>query len=66
MSLPDDDLPDPDEFRREMAKVDNDLAVARRLIGQLLMGDRFQEWIDSATMSQLDVAEADRREIDGE
>jgi hypothetical protein len=66
MSLPDDDLPDPDEFRREMAKVDNDLAVARRLIGQLLMGDRFQEWIDSATMSQLDVAEADRREIDVE
>ena len=32
MSLPDDDLPDPDEFQREMAKVDNDLAVARRLI----------------------------------
>jgi hypothetical protein len=30
------------------------------------MGDRFQEWIDSATMSQLDVAEADRREIDVE
>jgi hypothetical protein len=34
-----DDLPDPDEFRREMARVDDDFATARRLISAYAADD---------------------------
>lgn len=99
-----EEMQDPDEFRAEMARVDEDLAMARRLIsayaaddkpglaaalveversgrgsrilmavviqatdfGQMLYGENFQRWIDQATMSQMDVAEQDQRELDGE
>jgi hypothetical protein len=33
------DLPDPDEFRREMARVDDDFATARRYLSALSAGD---------------------------
>jgi hypothetical protein len=115
MSLPDDDLPDPAEFRREMARVDTDFATARRLLAALSAEDHagtnavlvqivgskrgsmvlcamarqcldfsrvldaygllrdernepisFQQWIDAAAMSQLDVAAQDQRDLDGE
>ena len=39
MSLPHDDLPDPAAFRREMARVDNDFATARRLLAAVSAGD---------------------------
>jgi hypothetical protein len=104
MEPSDANLPPEPEWRAELARVDQDLATARRLImfcnagdhealnavmceversgrgakvlmaltvqavtfGQHLYGPNFAEWIERAALSQLDVAEADRRELDGE
>ena len=48
------------------AKVLMALTVQAVTFGQHLYGPLFAEWIERAAPNQLDVAQADRRELDGE
>jgi hypothetical protein len=48
------------------AKVLMALTVQAATFGQHLYGPFFAEWIERAALNQLDVAQADRRELDGE